>query len=151
MEGKLIAKKYTIQKRLGYGAFHEIWKAIKLKNKREYAIKFEEINSKNKFLYEECRIYLWFHSESTVKTQAIPRVYYYGTEENKNIMIMDLLGPNLKVLFEKTGKKFSIKTVLMLADQMIKVIQYVHSRRIIHRDIKPDNFNIGYFYLLFLI
>ena len=65
-------------------------------------------------------------------------------------MIMDLLGPSLEDLFTQVGKKFSTKTVLMLADQMIKRIEYIHSRRIIHRDIKPDHFTIGSISLKFL-
>ena len=75
--------------------------------------------------------------------QAIPAVVYYGAQNNKNVMIMDLLGKSLEQLFEQCKKKFSIKTVLMIADQMIKRVEYIHSRRIIHRDIKPDNFAIG--------
>lgn len=143
MQGEIVGKNYKVIEKLGSGAFGEIWKAINIKSKKEYAVKFEEISNKHQQLYSECRIYLWFHSEATVLAQAIPQVVYYGVEGKKNMMIMDLLGPSLEDLFSKCNKKFSLKTVLMLGDQMIKRVEYVHSRRIIHRDIKPDNFVIG--------
>lgn len=143
MEGQIIAKNYQLVKKIGSGAFGEIWKAVNLKTKAEYAVKFEEINAKHNQLYAECRIYLWFHSDSTVLAHAIPNVQYYGVEGSRNVMVMDLLGPSLEELFTEANKTFSLKTVLMLADQMIKRVEYVHSRRIIHRDIKPDNFTIG--------
>ena len=66
MEGEVVAKHYKITKKLGKGAFGEIWKAVHKKTKQEFAIKFEPINSKHQQLYAECRIYLWFHSHSTV-------------------------------------------------------------------------------------
>ena len=47
MEGEMIAKNYKIIKKLGKGAFGEIWKAVNLKTKANYAIKFEPINSKH--------------------------------------------------------------------------------------------------------
>jgi len=74
---------------------------------------------------------------------GLPRVYYYFNEGDFNVMIMDLLGPSLEDLFNLCQRKFTVKTVMMLADQMIKRLEYVHSRNFLHRDIKPDNFVIG--------
>ena len=57
-------------------------------------------------------------------------------------MIMDLLGESLEGLLVKY-RRFSVKTVLMLAIQMVDRIRTLHSIGYLHRDIKPDNFSIG--------
>ena len=74
---------------------------------------------------------------------GIPRVYWFGTHKQRNCMVIDVLGASLEELFRKCGRKFSLKTVLMLTDQMIQRIEYIHSRLYLHRDIKPDNFLMG--------
>ena len=56
---------------------------------------------------------------------------------------MDLLGPSLEDLFNFCSRRFTIKTVLMLVSQMFILVEYVHSKAFIHRDIKPDNFLMG--------
>uniref|UniRef100_A0AAY4DZH0 non-specific serine/threonine protein kinase n=2 Tax=Teleostei TaxID=32443 RepID=A0AAY4DZH0_9TELE len=68
---------------------------------------------------------------------------WYGQEKDYNVLVMDLLGPSLEDLFNFCSRRFTMKTVLMLADQMISRIEYVHTKNFIHRDIKPDNFLMG--------
>ena len=51
---------------------------------------------------------------------GIPVVYWLGTEAGFNILVMQLLGPNLGTLFEACKLKFSLKTALMIADQMVE-------------------------------
>ena len=54
---------------------------------------------------------------------GIPNVYYFGQEGLHNILVIDLLGPSLEDLFDHCNRKFSIKTVVMVAKQMVSINQ----------------------------
>ena len=76
-------------------------------------------------------------------TPNIPLAYYFGQEGLHNILVIDLLGPSLEDLFDWCNRRFSVKTVVQVAVQMITLIEDLHANDLIYRDIKPDNFLIG--------
>jgi casein kinase 1 len=102
------------------------------------AIKLEHVKTRHPQLSYEYKLY-----KLMMGGTGIPNVYYFGREGDYNVMVMDVLGPSLEDLFSFCGRKFSLKTVLMLADQLIARLDYFHSKCFVHRDIKPDNFLIG--------
>ena len=69
--------------------------------------------------------------------------YGYSKESKYNILIMELLGNSIESIFSKFQKKFSLITCIMIMDQIVQRIEFLHSMNLLHRDIKPDNFLIG--------
>lgn len=57
---------------------------------------------------------------------GIPAVKWFGVEGDYNVLVMDLLGPSLEDLFNFCSRKLSLKTVLMLADQMVRFFSCLH-------------------------
>lgn len=57
--------------------------------------------------------------------------------------MFELLGPNLEDLLQYCGGQFSLKTTLMLIDQLLYRFQSLHNAIYLHRDIKPENFLLG--------
>lgn len=60
-----------------------------------------------------------YHARNHHKIVGVPYVYWTGTEGGYNILVMELLGPSLEALFSSCGRKLSLKTALMVADQMV--------------------------------
>ncbi|CAL1694388.1 unnamed protein product [Somion occarium] len=133
-----VGGKYRLGKKIGSGSFGDIYLGINLISGEEVAIKLESVKAKHPQLEYESKVY-----KTLAGGVGVPFVRWFGTECDYNAMVIDLLGPSLEDLFNFCNRKFSLKTVLLLADQLISRIEYIHSRNFIHRDIKPDNFLMG--------
>jgi len=139
-----ILNTYQIIRMLGFGTFGEIHLAYETSSKQLQAIKFETINQKNPQLKHEHNILEILNKvENSEIPEGIPKVYGFEKTERYSYMMMEFLGPSLSDLFQFCNKKFSLKTVCMLAIQMLQRIEFVHEKGFIHRDIKPENFVIG--------
>ncbi|KAK2460992.1 hypothetical protein APHAL10511_007462 [Amanita phalloides] len=149
----VIGGHYRVGKKIGEGSFGVVFEGLrlsslsfsshsspgtKLPSNTPVAIKFEPRKSDAPQLRDEFRSY-----RTLSGTPGIPQVHHFGQEGLHNVLVIDLLGPNLEDLFDMCGRKFSIKTVCMAAKQMITRVQAVHDKSLIYRDIKPDNFLIG--------
>ncbi|CAB4407009.1 unnamed protein product [Rhizophagus irregularis] len=136
---------YRVGKKIGEGSFGVIFEGTNLLNNQQVAINSFQINliqeprkSDAPQLRDEYRTY-----KILAGSAGIPSVYYFGQEGLHNILVIDLLGPSLEDLFDMCGRKFSTKTVVMVAKQMLTRVQTIHEKNLIYRDIKPDNFLIG--------
>merc|ERR1712099_48435 len=136
--GLRVGGKFRLGRKIGSGSFGDIYIGTNVQTGEEVAIKLESIKSKHPQLLYESKLY-----KILAGGVGIPNVHWYGVEGDYNVMVVDLLGPSLEDLFSFCNRKFSLKTMIMLADQMINRVEYVHAKNFIHRDIKPDNFLIG--------
>lgn len=139
LKDSLIAGKFRVGKKIGEGSFGQIYEGTNIHTNDDLALKFEPAQTKHPQLIYESKLLKLIEGGL-----GIPEVQWSGTENNHNIMVLDLLGPSLEDLFTFCSRQFSLKTVLMLVDQILCRIEYVHSKNFLHRDIKPDNFLIGY-------
>ncbi|KAK6164451.1 hypothetical protein DH2020_001315 [Rehmannia glutinosa] len=109
----IVGGKFKLGRKIGCGSFGELFLGVNIQNGEEVAIKLESVKTKHPQLHYESKIYMLLQGGT-----GIPNLKWYGVEGEYNIMVIDLLGPSLEDLFNYCNRKLSLKTVLMLADQL---------------------------------
>ena len=128
------------EKLLGKGGYSSVYICKKKdadSNNQKYAMKISKDlgNSSKNLLLIEYKILRYL-----IGGIGIPKVYSYGKENDNIFLVQQLLGNNLVQEMKNRKKKFSKKTFINIALQMISRIEFLHSYGFIHCDIKPDNF-----------
>ena len=133
----ILFKKYLILSKIDEGSFGSIYLSKNILSNEQYAVKIENRKIANPLLEGEAFILFY------LKGPGLPEVKTFGKTKNLNILIQTLLGPSLSSLSERYLINFTIKDICLLSIQMIERLEYIHSKRFIHRDIKPQNFLMG--------
>ena len=90
---------------------------------KEVAIKLEPAIAKSSPLKQESKIY-----KTLMGGPGVPWINWSGKQGDYNVMVIDLLGPSLEDLFRMCNRHFSLKTILMLADQLVSITLSIHTR-----------------------
>lgn len=123
----IISKKYKLLKLLNKGSYGSVFLAESILTKKSVAIKLELKESN--MLKREAQIYQLLCGHS-----GIPKMKYYGSTDTYNFLVLPFLGVSLET------KTFSLTQSALILEKMIDVIKYVHSKGLLHQDLKPGNF-----------
>lgn len=134
----VVGNRFKIIKQVGKGSFGEVYKAYDSENKHNVAIKIEK-KEKSKRLLHEFDLYANLDG-----MKGIPKMYWKGNHNDNNVIAMEYLGPSLDELFQCCDSKFTPHTICLIGIQIMHMLEGIHKGGILHRDIKPDNFLIGY-------
>jgi serine/threonine protein kinase len=140
----MISNKYELLEKLNEGSFGQVYKAKHIRTGELVAVKIERKSATNS-LKNEAKIYQYLSKEP-----GFLQLKWYQTDEQYNYIVIDLLVCSLTKLV-KIREQILIKTILQLGIQMIKRIEVLHNKYLLHRDVKPDNFMLGSNKQLYLI
>ena len=134
---KLIFNKFQAKKLLFNSSISNLYVGLNKLTNESVAIKSEKIGGKYDLLESEAYFLL------LLKGFGIPRLISFGKFSYFKILVEELLGPTIYLIWNYKNKKDKLKDICLIALQCLDRLEYIHSKGIIHKDIKPFNFLFG--------
>jgi len=151
----VVDSRFVLEIKIGQGSFGKVFVAWDQQERRKVAVKIDQPkNNKRSVFYREIDI-----MKVVLNCKRVPRLLCHGSISshtrggrnmpekesfvNQKFMVLDLQGMSLSILWKNYITFFSLKTVLMLGIEIVRILQEVHATGVLHRDIKPANFVIS--------
>lgn len=112
--------KYRVEEEIAIGGCGTVFSGVHTVAGKEVAIKVEPALARSSPLQQETRVYRTLQGGP-----GVPWMVWAGKSGAYNVMVTDLLGPSLEDVFRRCNRHFSLKTVLLLADQMVSAVLYM--------------------------
>ena len=137
-ENQVIFNKYKPLVKIDQGSFGNIYKVIRLSDQKEFALKIEKKSNLIRYLESEA-----YHLFNLQKGFGFPKLISFGKIKKYNILIETLLGKSLYNIYFNTENKCNLSDACLIALQILDRLEYIHSKNLLYRDVKPENFLIG--------
>jgi formylglycine-generating enzyme required for sulfatase activity len=140
--GTVLQNRYLIEDMLGQGGMGAVYKAVDQRFGSTVALKQMLVSGEalRKAFFREARLL------NSLRHQALPVVIdYFTSDDNEAFLVMQYIaGSDLANRLDERGEPFATEEVLLWADQLLDVLDYLHTHEppVVHRDIKPQNMKV---------
>ena len=126
------------ERKIGSGSFGVVLYGKHKNKSMEVAVKIINSDTSSETINKEICF-----TKKLEKINGFPKIYYTCIWDKKNVIVESLLGPSIDKLFKYCGRVFPLKTVCLIGIEMVKRLESMHEKGILHRDLKPNNFTWG--------